>query len=138
MTVGIRITGNIGELGAGSLVHAVFSTISSRLEPNGWGSRFPELVNELYQGRLPAEKVEKALNDVRTIREELKEYSPDQVVWDIEKPDALPPWGDDISPHIDSLANYFVTSTGRDLLLFVEQMLEQAVVDKCDVTIESY
>jgi 2,3-bisphosphoglycerate-dependent phosphoglycerate mutase len=36
-------------------------------------------------------------------------------VWDVEDRSKRPPWGDDISPDITSLANYFVTDDGRDL-----------------------
>lgn len=43
------------------------------------------------------------------------EFAPDEIVWDIGNPGAMPPWGNNISTRISSLANYFVTSRGRDL-----------------------
>ena len=61
-------------------------------------------------------------------REKLKNYSPYEVIWDIENIEEKPPWGNDISPSITNLSNYFITSTGRDLfevLLECLQALEQ-------------
>jgi 2,3-bisphosphoglycerate-dependent phosphoglycerate mutase len=45
------------------------------------------------------------------------------VVWDFEQRNVRPPWGDNISPTITSLADYFVTSDGRDLLAVIEEAL---------------
>ena len=53
MAVGVTVGSITNELGAPSFVHSFFSTISAHCEPIGWGSRFPHLMNELYQGRLP-------------------------------------------------------------------------------------
>jgi hypothetical protein len=121
--------GNVArEVGTQDLLHAFFSTISYHLEPGGWGSRYPELMNELYQGRLDAPKAAKVLNDVLSIREQLKGFRPDEVVWDIENRNAGPPWGDDIGPNVTDLSNYFLTSNGRylfDVLVDCLQALQQ-------------
>jgi 2,3-bisphosphoglycerate-dependent phosphoglycerate mutase len=124
MTVGFRVGGIIDEVGTSDFLHAFFSTISFHLEPEGWGTRYPELMNELYQGKLEQEAAEKVLKDVATIREQLKEFPPSDVVWDMERPDATPPWGDDISTDITDLSRYFVTSTGRDIFEVLIECLE--------------
>jgi hypothetical protein len=136
MGVGIKVGSIIDEIGTSEFLHAFFSTISRHLEPKGWGSRFPELMTELYQGRLPADHVQNALRDLQVVREELSRFSPDKVVWDIEKPAMRPPWGKNISEHITSLANYFCTSTGRDLFEVLIECLEDARDNKEDVTVE--
>ncbi|MBE9175423.1 hypothetical protein IQ225_09140 [Synechocystis salina LEGE 06155] len=46
----------------------------------------------------------------------LSKFSPDKVIWDIENLDIIPPWGNGISSDITDLLNYFVTSSGRDLI----------------------
>lgn len=126
MAVGIRVGGIIDELGAASFLHAFFSTISHRLEPSGWGTRFPMLMNKLYQGRLSGVDAGEAIAELRRARDELREFAPDQVVWDIEVLSARPPWGDDIADTITDLSNYFITSGGRDLFATLLEALEES------------
>lgn len=116
MGIGIRSGNRYWEVGTGDFLHAFFSTISFHLEPEGWGTRFPVLMNDLYQGMLSSTQAEAAISELHTAREGLARIPPSQVIWDIDNRSAIPPWGDNISPNITSLANYFVTSDGRDLL----------------------
>jgi 2,3-bisphosphoglycerate-dependent phosphoglycerate mutase len=124
VAIGFCVGNIIDEIGASAFVYAFFSTISRHLEPNGWGTKYPELMNELYRGRLHSQHAQKVLNDVREIRNALKTFPPSAVVWDYEKPDASPPWGDEISDEITDLSNYFVTSTGRDVIDVLIDCLE--------------
>ncbi len=124
MTVGIKIRGITTEIGPGGVLHSLFSTISYHLEPHGWGTNYPTLMNKLYNGCLDQEDADNALQEIREIRERLKKYNPRQVIWDIEDPTAPPPWGLDFGPHVTDLANYFVTSTGRDLIGALMENLE--------------
>ena len=136
MGVGIRVGGVIDELGAGSFLQAFFSTISHRLEPSGWGTRFPLLMNRLYQGHLAAADAEAAVAELRQAADELRGFTPDQVVWDIENLSARPPWGDNIADTITDLSNYFITSTGRDLIGTLMEALEKARKTGQDAVIE--
>jgi 2,3-bisphosphoglycerate-dependent phosphoglycerate mutase len=138
MSVGFKVGSMFEEIGTPDFLHAFFSTASCRLEPNGWGTRFPELMCELYQGKLHAFKAEKALDDLSKIREELKSFKPNQVVWDINKRTAVPPWGSNISPEITDLSNYFVTSTGKDLIEVLSNCLLALKERKGWLTIEGF
>ena len=40
------------EIGAASFLHSFFSTVAYNLEGGNWGTRFPVIMNELYQGKL--------------------------------------------------------------------------------------
>lgn len=115
MSVGIKVGSITDEIGTSDFFHAFFSTVSSTLESEGWASRFPALLGKLYQGNLDASLAKSAISELRQIQSELAAFRPDKVVWDIENPNPnkQPPWGSNISPEITSLANYFVTSTGR-------------------------
>ncbi|MBI1313959.1 hypothetical protein GC176_21910 [bacterium] len=126
MAVGIRVGGIIDELGAPSFLHSFFSTISHRLEPSGWGTRFPILMNHVYQGQLTGADAGAAVVELRQARDELRNFTPSQVVWDIENLSARPPWGDNIADTITDLSNYFITSTGRDLIDTLLEALEEA------------
>ncbi len=138
MSVGFKVGSIIDEIGSPSFMHAFFSTISYHLEPKGWGTRFPELMDELYQGSLDASKAKKATADVISIRKELKSFKPSQVIWDIENLSAKPPWGDKISTDITDLSNYFVTSTGKDLFEVLLECLAALIVEGGEMTVEQY
>lgn len=116
MTVGLKLAPTIYEIGTGSFFNAFFSTVSHRLEPKGWGTVYPILMNKLYYGELSPQDADAALRELLDVREKLKRFKPEDVIWDIENLEAKPPWGDNISKHISDLSNYFVTSTGKDLI----------------------
>ena len=129
MTVGIKVGSITDEIGTSDFLHAFFSTVSYNLE-EGWGNRFPALFNHLYQGSLEAKLAPAAIQELKQIKEELAAFAPSKVVWDIEDLSKQPPWGTNISPKINSLANYFVTSTGRDLISTFIEALDEAATHK--------
>ena len=121
--------------GDAGLLKSLFSTIVVRLENGEWGSRYPVLMRDLYAGRVPSSAADAALKEVAAIRAGLSPHEPREVVWDFEQPELQPPWGSAISPHISSLANYFVTSEGMDLLDVLSWALEEARRTGRDLTI---
>lgn len=135
MGVGITVGSITDEIGASSFLHAFFSTISAHCEPGGWGSRYPHLMNELYQGHLSAKNALVALQELRDAKSQLSKLPPSQIVWAIEDRSAQPPWGNNIAPSITSLGNYFVSSAGRDLFEVFEEALSAASEEHCDALI---
>lgn len=135
MAIGITAGSITNEIGTPSFVHAFFSTISAHCEPEGWGSKFPCLMLQLYQGKLPHEKAPEALRELSAAKAVLAHLSPGAVVWDIDDKKAQPPWGSRIAPRITSLGNYFVSSTGRDVFTLIEEVLNASVDDKSDVIV---
>lgn len=125
------------EIGSGDFLHSFFSTVAVNLENGKWGSRFPIIMNELYQGKIKSRKIDKAIKEVETIKSELKNYPPSKVVWDIEDLSKLPPWGDDIDENITDLSNYFVTSDGEDFIEIFMQALNKAKEMKEPIEIDS-
>lgn len=107
-------------------LHAFFSTVCGRLENGKWGSRFPHLMNELYQGVLPVKHLAAGTEELSQIKQELAQFAPDQVIWDIDDRSLTPPWGDNISEDITDLSNYFVTSEGEDFLSVFAAALDKA------------
>jgi hypothetical protein len=126
MSVGIEVGNSYREIGSGGFLHCFFSTISVALEKGRWGSRFPALMNHLYQGKLRAVAIQKARCELQTVHRELAAFPPSAVVWDIEDRSQRPPWGDNIAPEITSLSNYFVTSDGQDLFEVLFAALDEA------------
>jgi hypothetical protein len=137
MAIGLRVRSNVWVTGSQEFVHAFFSTIARRLESGRWGSRFPLLQDSLYQGELDPEEVAAARAELAAVRHDLKEFAPSEIVWDIEDSEARPPWGDDISPDITDLSNYFVTEDGKDLFEVLDEALGYADRASVGVSIET-
>lgn len=130
LAVGFKVKYYWYQVGHGDFLHSFFSTVSYHLEEHGWGSKYPHLLNELYQGKLESKNIDPALEELEDIKEKLKEYNPSQVIWDIEDVSKRPPWGDNISEEITDLSNYFVTSDGEDFIKILKSALEKGKKNK--------
>ena len=75
--------------------------------------------------------------ELKEIKQELAKFPPSDVIWDIEDLSVIPPWGNNISPGITNLSNYFVTSDGQDFLLILQHALEKALEMGSDLIIKS-
>lgn len=135
MALELRAGSVLWEVGSPDFLHAFFSTIAARLEPGGWGSRFPATMRTLYAGRIAGDEAARAVAELDQVRAELRAFGPAQVVWSYEDRAQRPPWGDDISPEITSLADYFVTSDGRDLFAVLGEALSHAARSGEELTI---
>ena len=80
MGVGITVGSITDEIGAPSFLHAFFSTVSAHCEPAGWGTRFPYLMKELYQGSLPHTHARAALAELAQAKALLEKLPPSKVV----------------------------------------------------------
>lgn len=67
MAVGFKIDFLFYQVGHGDLLHAFFSTISYHLEPEGWGTRYPYLLQHLYKGQLAWSDAASALKELDAI-----------------------------------------------------------------------
>lgn len=65
------------------------------------------------------------MTELSTIKSELKALPITKLIWDIQDRSKSPPWGDNIADTITDLSNYFVTSTGRDLIDTLHEILEE-------------
>lgn len=137
MAVGFKVKHYWYKVGQGDFLYSFFSTISYRLEPNGWGSKYPYLLKHLYNGKIRSEDVSKAIDEAKEVQLELAKLKPSEVVWDIGDLTKQPPWVANISSHISSLANYFVTSDGRDLFEVLFKAFEDAQRLNVEIEIES-
>ena len=137
MAVGFSVDALWYQVGSGAFMQSFFSTITVNLEGGRWGSRFPYIMIKLYYDEIIPEDVDKALHELRIISEELKNFPPDKVVWDVDDRSLQPPWGDYISDEITDLSNYFVTSQGKDLIETLTKALETSKEWGYPIKIES-
>ena len=130
MAVGLRVGPIYYILGTGSFVHSFFSTIAYRLENNKWGSKFPNLMNELYKKEISYKKCKKIKSELEIIKDEFSKLTPDKVIWDIEDLAKQPPWGNNLAETITNMSNYYVTSDGKQLFDVFEKALQTAIETK--------
>jgi 2,3-bisphosphoglycerate-dependent phosphoglycerate mutase len=72
MAVGFKVKFYWYQIGHGNFLHSFFSTVAYNLENGNWGSRFPIIMNELYQGKIERENIGKAIEELSIIKKELK------------------------------------------------------------------
>lgn len=137
MTVGVKVDYLWFPIGTGDFFHAFFSTICVNLEEKNWGKKFPIIMNDLYKGSLSKRRLNLAKLEILLIESELSRISPDKVVWDVEDLSKLPPWGNDISEDITNLAEYFVTTNGKNLISVLKDAIEQAIEEGAKLEIKS-
>lgn len=135
MAIGFRVDFLWYQVGTSDFLHAFFSTICYNLELKKWGDRYHYLMKELYQGKLSWKNADKAIEELKDVKNKFKNFSPSKVIWDIEDISKQPPWGDKISPNITDLSNYFVTSDGRDLIEVMIMALNDSIREKKDIEI---
>jgi len=137
MAVGFKVKFYWYQIGHADFLQAFFSTVAYHLENEKWGSRFPVIMNELYSGKIESGNVDKALKELLIIKRELRVFSPEKIVWDIENLSKQPPWGNDISKDITDLSNYFVTSDGNDFITIFTHALEKAKEVNVEIEIKT-
>jgi hypothetical protein len=124
------------EIGSDDFLNAFFSTIFYHLEKGKKGSRFPVLYTHLYRGKVTPNKLAQLLKELCNVKGTLEKFTPNQIIWDIDNLSKQPPWGNNISKDITSLANYFITSDGRDFFEVAEMAIQTAIENNLDLTIE--
>jgi len=107
----------------------IFSMPSSPQWPV-WGTRFPNLMKKLYAGALVQSDASAALGELDEVRKELATLPVSKVIWDIDR-GKTPPLGGNIADTITDLSNYFVTSTGRDVIATLRMSVS------CELRLES-
>ena len=115
MALGLDVADVTWRVGTPDLLHAFFSTITVRLEPLGWGTRFPALMNELYDGELAPGRVETALSELLLARRELSMLPAARVVADADQPDVPNAWCQAVASGAPDAAKCFFTDEGKDL-----------------------
>lgn len=137
MAVGFTVKYYWYQIGTEDFLHSFFSTIAYNLEDKQWGTKYPMIMNELYSGKLNKEHLVQAMNELNMITQELKQFSCDRVIWDIDDLSKPIPWGDNISADITDLSNYYVTSDGEDLISMLRHAMEKAIELKTDLCIST-
>jgi hypothetical protein len=118
-------------------VGSFFDTIHYHLEKDEWGSKYPLLFIDLYQGTVSWQDATLLIETLIEVRGQLKDFKPQQVIWTLEDLSQRPPWGDNISNNIISLSEYFRTSdTSDDFFDVIIKAAQYSHSAKADIEIK--
>ena len=134
----LRVNGITTEIGPGGLFTSFCSSIAVHLENSRWGSVFPVLQNELYQGEMPAEHAQALVDELKRVRSGLATVPPEGLIWDIDDRSAKPPWDPTYGPHIKSLADFYVNTGRRNLIDVLIECAGFSLEYKRDIDVISY
>ena len=111
-------------VGKQNYLNSYFSTISKRLEPKGWGTRFPHIFKDLYPGELLEDEVEAVLKEFYIVREELKKVPKWRRIWDYFKEEKYIKEDDVGDKKAKNCYDYFVTEESRKNIteVFIERL----------------
>lgn len=106
--------GHTYELATPAALEAFFATVSYRLEPDGWATRFPVILDVLNAGGLRPADAPAAVAELDVIARELRGLPARKAVWDYQDTRPVPDDGHLPVRHgAASLHEYFVTADGR-------------------------
>ena len=134
--VDLYVKNTMWTVGEDWFLHSFFSTIAYRLEPDGWGSRFPALMKNLYAGRLALKRFPEARKELATVRAELAARPPEERIFAYEDPGRPTPW--DVPPGATSIAGCFLTASGSNLLDVIDEAISDASEISADVEIRPF
>ncbi|MCP5481669.1 MAG: hypothetical protein H7A21_09565 [Spirochaetales bacterium] len=124
VTIGINVDGIIDEVGDSGRLYAFFSTVAYRLEGT-WGAKFPVVMRQLYEGRLPAALARQALTELVEIRAAFEKLGPEALVWRFEEPEWAPPEDrHQTAASPGNLADCFIAPSGRKFFDLMDEALE--------------
>jgi 2,3-bisphosphoglycerate-dependent phosphoglycerate mutase len=135
MAVGFQVGPIWYQVGANGVLNSFFSTVVFYLEKKNRGSRFPLLTKELYQGSLTWDKALRANEELDIVKSELRDYSQDKAIWDLEDLSKLPPAGIKKNDNATDLKGFFVTKDGDELIEVLAKALSVSARVKKDISI---
>ena len=138
MTLGFKVGSELKEIGSPDLLQAFFSSIYCNLEPQGWGTHFPYIMNELYGGLLSAHHASLALAELDSVKKQFEHLPIDKVVYNSEDLSYVPLWVNRIEANGTNLSDYFIISTDGNLIELLKESLSQLQKVGGYLSIEKY
>jgi hypothetical protein len=122
----VSVGGDSSELAPQHVMDALFTTISCRLEPQGRGTRFPAIMDDLYSGYLRPGSAAKALQELREIEAALRKVPVDRVVWSLQMmqcDDSQEP----VNHHAGDSFEYFIDQHGHPLISRLREAVQECM-----------
>lgn len=122
--LGIKVKYFWYQMGSVHLFNTFFSTVLNILEKDKCGSRFPVLMSMMKNGYIEYENCRSALEELETIKHELKLHPVNKVVWDN---DEKQPVGYMINENATDLSDYFRTNNNEDFISVLKEALGDSI-----------
>lgn len=135
--VGFKVDFYWYDIGNWKFLYSFFSTIAHHLEKREWGSVYPYLMNDFYDGSISNNNLELLHKELIDVKNKLKKLPPNQVIWDFEDLKKSPPWGNVISTDITDMSNYYVTCNGEDFITIFEEAINTAKKENVSLEIST-
>ncbi len=119
-------------IGMGSIWYCIYSTATLVL-PVYVKKEIPQALSFLINGECSFENVKSTKQQMEILQGEFSKLSPNQVVYDLHKPNMAPPWANNIAPTVTSCANLYTTADGEDLFTEVINLLTYAQENQVSV-----
>ena len=130
---GLKIGNSVTYIGSPKILQTFLLTIHRELETQGWGSRFPLLLNDLYvSGKIAGDKGKLLKNEMDVVRSEFASSSPDDVIWILNK--EIVPAGI-FNSNASDLTEYFVTQADVNLIDILIRRSDRMIKEQKDIEI---
>lgn len=126
MSVRLQVGETFFKVGTPLVLHGFFCSVGYHLEPIGWGSKYPALMHELYEGQLSVKSIEKAQKELTLIREKFRGLCVDEVVFDMEAGPGEGVNSEQLNAKAKNLEEFFLTQDKENFLDLLEKALESA------------
>ena len=108
-------------VGTSDIWHSLYSTVCINLKRK---TRHISLaVRFLKSGTCSSADAMETARQFNLIRDMLSQFSPNDLVYDLDNPKGPAPWDHKISPVVTSCANFYTTADGGDLLYEIVSIL---------------
>lgn len=124
-------------LAPAEVIEALFATISYRLEPQGRATRFPNVIDSLYAGRLDSKDAPAALIELGHIEAGLKALPPDRAVWSFTDLRRIDDSDRPVNHAATNLYEYFIADDGELLVAHLRQAIQNSMLAKRNLTFKS-
>ena len=120
------------DVGTGSIWYSIYSTACIALSENVKKS-IPLAMDFLKTGECAATNANQTKKQLSEIINAFSKLDPDKAIYNLHKPDVVPPWKGNIAQSVTSCANLYTTADGKDLFSEVMDLLQYAQEKGVDI-----
>lgn len=109
------------DIGTSDIWNSLYATISFNLKRNI--KKIPLAIHFMDTEYCDSKNALETAHQFNLIRDMLSQFSPQELVYNLQDPKGPAPWDNNISPVVTSCANFYTTTNGEDLLYEIVSIL---------------
>ncbi len=119
------------------LYRSFFDNVCFYLENKIWGSRFPIVMQNLYNGAVEVSNLKDLLKEIDIIQQEFSKIEVNDLIWDIENLEERCPYLDNMVDEIKTLADFWKTSyKSEDMFEILKRIINFAIENQTEILVE--